>query len=417
MERPFNGIQWALYHARSGATIHVWEGIYYEPLAYGQVVIDRTVTLIGNGSDRTRIAGEYGGGFMILADHVNLSGFCLEKWGQITIESDHNRIFDNVCSNGSGMKMYGSDHNLISNNTCTNSEYDSGIYIEDSNYNSIINNTCMYNYYDGITIHDSGNNTIMDNVCWNNNHSGIVLYRSGNSTITDNDCSNNTYSGIVLSLSGNNTITGNDCPNNENGIYFYGNSSNNMAEHNNFSNNSIGLIFNISCEGNEIHHNLIYGNTEFGIDAAGNDNHTVDARNNYWGGETGRSGPHHSTKNPGGKGDNITDKVNFDPWLDRKGHTHHLPEEKEDYSVFGYFLIFMLLSLFIALVFEIRIPRSAKKPKSSSAPDTAAAPGPSPVPDRINTCPFCNARFEVESMKRPIKFKCYSCGERIVIEK
>jgi len=62
----------------------------------------------------------------------------------------------------------------------------------------------------------------------------------------------------------------------------------------------------------EIHDCLIFNNTDYGISAAQNDNMTVNATDNYWG---AASGPYHPTKNPGGDGDNITDHVEFDPWV------------------------------------------------------------------------------------------------------
>ena len=39
---------------------------------------------------------------------------------------------------------------------------------------------------------------------------------------------------------------------------------------------------------------------------------TADAENNYWGDP---SGPYHPTTNPNGKGDAVSDYVDYDPWL------------------------------------------------------------------------------------------------------
>jgi hypothetical protein len=43
---------------------------------------------------------------------------------------------------------------------------------------------------------------------------------------------------------------------------------------------------------------------------------TVDARWNWWGDATG---PFHASLNPGGRGDHVSDRVLFDPWLATSG--------------------------------------------------------------------------------------------------
>ncbi|MGC9308870.1 MAG: right-handed parallel beta-helix repeat-containing protein, partial [Thermoplasmatota archaeon] len=60
-----------------------------------------------------------------------------------------------------------------------------------------------------------------------------------------------------------------------------------------------------------IHYNNIYGNALYGVrnDYA----EVVDATYNWWG---DASGPYHPTLNPDGQGDNVSDNVDFSPWLD-----------------------------------------------------------------------------------------------------
>ena len=59
-----------------------------------------------------------------------------------------------------------------------------------------------------------------------------------------------------------------------------------------------------------IQNNLVFGNTEYG---AQNENSavTMDARFNWWG---NASGPYHPTANPSGKGNPVSDYINFSPW-------------------------------------------------------------------------------------------------------
>jgi len=62
--------------------------------------------------------------------------------------------------------------------------------------------------------------------------------------------------------------------------------------------------------GASIHYNNIYNNTKGLDNMVGAP--TVDARYNWWGSATG---PYHSTLNPTGTGNRVSDYVNFDPWM------------------------------------------------------------------------------------------------------
>jgi len=75
------------------------------------------------------------------------------------------------------------------------------------------------------------------------------------------------------------------------------------------SNNKIGIFCGNSIL--EAHFNNIVGNTDFGVlnDGGG----TVDATHNWWG---DASGPFHKSLNPGGRSDEVSDNVDFEPWLE-----------------------------------------------------------------------------------------------------
>jgi len=60
-----------------------------------------------------------------------------------------------------------------------------------------------------------------------------------------------------------------------------------------------------------VHNNNIEGNYSYGLYHEVSSG-TVDAENNWWG---DASGPYHPTDNPGGLGDEVSDYVDFDPWL------------------------------------------------------------------------------------------------------
>ena len=386
-ERPFDRIKEALYHARQGATIYVWEGLYRE-----NVMVDKTVNLIGNGSAATIINGSGAwDAVTILANNVNLTGFMLENsandWynelAGIKILSDNNSVFDNSMTYSSyGISVYGADNNSIENNSCYNNVY--GILISESNNNHLENNNCSYNawygmvlkkfknnsvesntyYYNGevgiyinddsfnnsitnntfvgmdmtgirlsgnanhnlisgnrietssfgISISGSSENIVCENYCADGN-SGVYMYKSDHNTIKNNTIERHSYAGIRLQDSDNNTITGNhirDCANS--GIRLTSTKYNSIAN-NTIIENGMGISTEHYVREYDIHHNSIYNNTEFGLYADEGTSAVVNATLNFWGHE---SGPYHPTGNSAGKGDNVSDKVEFMPWLTDK---------------------------------------------------------------------------------------------------
>jgi len=107
-------IQWAIDNASSGDTIYVWAGVYHE-----NVVINKSVTLIGNGTINTTIDGGTGGdNVLITTDWVNISGFTITNSSGSGIGLDsvqHCRIeYNNISSNnGTGIWLVNSTYNMI----------------------------------------------------------------------------------------------------------------------------------------------------------------------------------------------------------------------------------------------------------------------------------------------------------------
>ncbi len=136
------------------------------------------------------------------------------------------------------------------------------------------------------TIH---NNNISGNGGWNG---GIYIENSNSNRVYENKITANDWVGIKLSGADDNGIDNNTVSNNSNGIMLYGASA-----------------------GTDVHYNDIYGNDMWGVFVYNVNALQVDGRNNWWG---NRSGPHHTTGNPQGTGDNVTDHVTFRPWLRSK---------------------------------------------------------------------------------------------------
>ena len=173
------------------------------------------------------------------------------------------------------------------------------IIMVNSSYLEIRNSNLSYGYY-GIFASQCDNISIHENIISNNYCAGIFIHDVGavniqiyNNTICNNNKHQNSEGGIRVS-----------------GKYIY-------IEGNMISNNSKGIVIVavVPIYHYFIYNNIISNNSEFGIESTWNPIQTesvVDAKNNWWG---DNSGPYHPTNNPSGKGDNVTDYVDFEPWM------------------------------------------------------------------------------------------------------
>jgi len=78
----------------------------------------------------------------------------------------------------------------------------------------------------------------------------------------------------------------------------------------------------------------------YGVNAADNQGWSVNATNNWWG---YGSGPYHPVNNTGGEGDEITDDVEFDPWLLKSPippPTAHIDSVSPDVARYGQEILF-----------------------------------------------------------------------------
>lgn len=238
-EGNYTKIQDAINNASDRDTVFVYA---YSSPYYENVVVNKTINLIGENKDTTIIDGNHSGNCVyVTANYVDISGFTIQngRFFGIYLETIFNRITDNNISNN----------------------YDMGIALFYSSGNTIIGNTILNTLNDGIYLYRSNYNTIEDNTILNNLGDGICLYESNRNTIKDNIISNN-GDGIRLGLknggySAYNTITGNNITSNkENGILLYEYTDINIIYHNNFINNTQ----NAYNEGNNTWDDGEYGN-------------------------------------------------------------------------------------------------------------------------------------------------------------
>jgi len=161
-EYPYLYIQDGINNAIDGDTVFVYSGSYYE-----NVVVDKTINLIGKDKNNTIIDGDKNDeALYVSADNCIVHGFTMK-----------NGYYDTV--------SIGSSNNILTENIITHAVV-SGISIDKPGRNNTISyNLLSNNGWRGINLASSGN-TISENIIRN----GIAIKSSGN-YIIDNTFFNN----------------------------------------------------------------------------------------------------------------------------------------------------------------------------------------------------------------------------------
>ncbi|HEC75996.1 MAG TPA: hypothetical protein ENI33_01905, partial [Thermoplasmatales archaeon] len=260
----YSKIQDAIDNASNGDTIFVYSGIYYE-----NVVINKSINLIGENKNTTIIDGNNTGDVVyVTANNVSIRNFTIRNSGNnwrdsgIKIRSSFNHIsgcnildcYDgiythfsyssnntisscNIYLNNIGIELvYFSDYNNIS--YCQLHLNGIGIDITNSHYNTIFNCHIHSNNGTGIWNGYSDNTTIFQSYIHSNNGTGIWNGYSDNTTIFQSYIHSNNGTGIWNGYSEGNIIYWNTISNNSYGIYAVF-SYNNKIFHNNFINNTV----------------------------------------------------------------------------------------------------------------------------------------------------------------------------------
>jgi len=165
-EHPYQNITSGLEHASSNDTIFVYDGIYRE-----NVVVNKTLSLIGENRDTTIIDGNNNGTVIrIIRDNVAITGFTIQNSGTETTDCgifvwrcagvtiSHNTIRNSLC--GINLRETNCSHitgNLIANNSWM------GVYISPGDGNKIYFNTINQNGIGVYVRHHAVPNTLYDN--------------------------------------------------------------------------------------------------------------------------------------------------------------------------------------------------------------------------------------------------------------
>jgi parallel beta-helix repeat protein len=253
-------IQWAVGNASVGDTIIVNSGIYYE-----QVIIDKSLTLIGENGNTIIDGNSTCHVVTVIADNVNISGFTIQNSGPNFGESGIRLLNSRWCNvsynvliqNGHGIWIgYSSDSNIIA-------------------WNNVSHNLV------GFGLRDSSNNIITNNYIHSNTLCGIGLSNASNNILTSNIAKSNEY-GIWLSYCTNFTVAGNTLADNWGGIYL-NNSDSNTIFHNNIINNTcqLEIINSTSTWDSDFEGNYWseYNGTDADQDGIGDNAYMIDANN------------------------------------------------------------------------------------------------------------------------------------------
>lgn len=232
-------IQEAIDNANEGDTIYIEAGTYYE-----NVVVNKTLSLVGEDRDTTIIHGNsFGNVVTVTVDNVEIENLNIQHSGYLCVGV----FLDNIT-------------NSIIQDNCLY-DNDEGFRLENCSNISIVNNTVLDQDSLGIVIDSSSDISIIGNIVNNSRGSGIVIFDSDNVLVIGNSANNNHGDGIYLNAP-NSSVVGNQANNNYMGIIIHGEPD--PASHHNCSvtgntatNNryiGIGVAFssNISVVGNTV---------------------------------------------------------------------------------------------------------------------------------------------------------------------
>jgi parallel beta-helix repeat protein len=205
----YSTIQEAVNAANDGDTVFVRNGTYYE-----HVVVNRSVSLIGEDEKSTIIDGEGAGNVAkITVDDVNMTGFTVQMSGGdvwdysgITLQNCSNvNVFENsMIDNSWGICLENSTGNRINANTISRNKrtlgsWGGGVLLSNgASSNAVVDNIITDNLYNSVFVVSSGN-SIVGNTIADNGYVGLRL-DSGGSVIYHNNFENNTFHASTNSI-------------------------------------------------------------------------------------------------------------------------------------------------------------------------------------------------------------------------
>jgi parallel beta-helix repeat protein len=319
----FRSLEEAVQQARPGAVIYLKAGIHRlkHPL-----VIDKPLTLIGEGMETTRIVCdgegcvvEFSGDGLFSARDL---AFVHEgtKWGDAVrankgevqfyrclftggVRDEANQrggsglwlygtargdVRECVASGneGTGIRVSGEAQPTLEGNTCRENKR-SGIAYFGSASGTARNNLCTANKFYGIGIYEQAQPTLEGNTCQENKEAGIAYFGSAAGTARQNTCVGNEYDGIYVDEQAQPTLEGNTCRENKSrGIAYFGSAAGTARQNTCVGNEYDGIYVDEQAqptlEGNTCQENKEAGIAYFGR-AAGTARQNTCVGNEYHG--------------------------------------------------------------------------------------------------------------------------------------
>ncbi len=249
-------IQAAIDSAVHGDTVYVFNGTYVE-----NIVVNKRITLQGEGRSNTVIDGNGSDVVDIKSPHVNISGFTIKNggYGIYMVVGRDCRITDcDIHSNIHGIYLWRACRDNVISDCILHSNTANGIFIfMSSSNNSITGCTAYSNGNNGIMLQKfCNNNTVVNCDTSSNQQNGICVFQIGSgNTIRDCTAHSNNVNGIAIQKSSNNNTVLN-CATNLNlqsGICIFqvctGNTIRDCSSH---SNNRSGILIQKICTGNTV---------------------------------------------------------------------------------------------------------------------------------------------------------------------
>lgn len=290
----YSTVQQAINAANAGDTVYIYSGTYYE-----NVVINKTINLVGEEKDSTIIDGNYYNDVIYVnVNGVNMSGFSLRYSGSnggypdfdsgIDIRSCSDILISDIrilnCGCGIFLdrcsEVWILDSTVVSSDIwglyikgssgitvchCEVSTNDIGISFWGASNISILNCSVHMNNQTGVGLRDVSNGIITNCSVYSNKAYGVSISESSNNTVKYCDIYSNTLEGLRMSISDYNRVVRCNFFNNSQGINLLCNSANNDISQCIVSENGDGIFLLSNARLNTISKTVICNNSRYGI--------------------------------------------------------------------------------------------------------------------------------------------------------
>jgi len=245
--------------------IFVYNGTYYE-----NIVIEKSINLIGENRENTIIDGRGDGirqkpTITINVDWINVSGFTIEESMSFGIDvnsGDNINIYNNIVTsnNYDGIMLYRSNESYISGNIIKNNGLGGIVCYFGLVKSFIYENNITDNDVTGIKLAYSSDNEISRNLIRDNGYDGIDFFNCYRNTISFNTIISCDIGIGIIRSSFDNIIIFNDLEYHDLGILISDKSVDNSILSNNIKHNDLGISIIEDSVGTSIMENNLIDN-------------------------------------------------------------------------------------------------------------------------------------------------------------